>query len=113
MALKSVSINRRVFFSSLLGRAIQPASLRVAVLETFGDGQTSYAILVHHAEPASRNAFARWLRLHPKSLVRVRTENGLEVAATIFRVRMCFGRGLILPGKPLQIHEQDVLTLIV
>ena len=113
MALKSMPINRRVFFSSLLARAIQPASLRVAVLEAFGDGPTSSAILVHHAEPASRDAFALWLRLHSKSLVRVRTENGLEVAATIFRVRMCFGRGLILPGKPLQIHEKDVLTLIV
>jgi hypothetical protein len=113
VALKSMPINRRVFFSSLLARAIQPASLRVAVLETFGDGQTSSAILVHHAEPASRDLFARWLQMHPKSLVRVRTENGLETAATIFRVRMCFGRGLILPGKPLQIHERDVLTLIV
>ena len=106
-------INRRVFFSSLLAPAIQQASIRVAVLETFGDGQTSSAVLVHHAEPASRDLFARWLQLHPKSLVRVRTESGLEVIATIFRVRMCFGRGLILLGKPLQIHERDVLNLIV
>src|SRR5215831_13625494 len=106
-------INRRVFFSSLLARAIQPASVRVAVLETFGDDQTSSAILVHHAESASRDVFARWLQMHPKSLVRVRTESGPEVAATIFRVRMCFGRGLILLGKPLRIHERDVLILIV
>lgn len=108
-----MNMNRRAFFSALLlARPIQTASIRVAVLETFGFEQAPRAILVHHAEPATRDRFAQWLREHPKYTIRVRNKSGEEVPGTIFRVRMCFGRGLILLEKPIQIREQDSLTVV-
>jgi len=105
-------INRRMFFSVLFARPLQSMPLRVAVLETFNTGTTSAAVLVHHAEAAARDAFAQWLQAHPNAAIRIRRETGEEAPATIFRVRMCFGRGLILMQKAIRIQERDVLTVL-
>ena len=70
------------------------------------------AVLVNHAEPAERDKFARWLQTHPRSSIRIRSTTELEAEATIFRVRMCFGRGPILLNKPMKIRERDVLILL-
>jgi hypothetical protein len=110
---ESMTIDRRVFFAALVfARAAQTTSHRVAVLETFGTDRAVVAVLVHHSEPATRDRFAQWLQTHPKHPIRLRTKTGEEVAATIFRVRMCFGRGLILLEKPMPILESDLLTVI-
>jgi hypothetical protein len=34
------------------------------------------------------------------------------MSATVFRVRMCFGRGLVIFDTPVHIREGDVLTII-
>jgi hypothetical protein len=107
-----VKINRRAFFSFLIVRPKQAVSLRVSVLETFALGENASALLVNHAEPAERDQFARWLQTHPRSAVRIRNNAGQETTASIFRVRMCFGRGLILPNQPITIREGDVLTIV-
>ena len=107
-----MSINRRAFFYLLIARPTQLMSVRVAVLETFDIGQASAAVLVHHAEAAERDRFARWLQALSKTAIRVRSKTGEEAPARIFRVRMCFGRGLILLEGPMQIHERDVLTIL-
>jgi hypothetical protein len=113
MTEKSMNMNRRVFFASLLlGRRKQATSFGVVVLEAFGSDQQTSAVLVHHAEPAARDPFARWLQSHPKSAVRIGQDNGKEVAATMFRVRMCFGRGLILLQEQIQIREREFLTVV-
>jgi hypothetical protein len=106
-----VTFNRRVFFALLFRRRIEATSVSVRVLETFTRDQTTPAILVHHADEASRAGFARWLRANPKALIRVRDTWGNEASATIFRVRMCFGRGLILLDSHIRVREGDVLTL--
>jgi hypothetical protein len=107
-----MNISRRLFFSLLLVRPKQSVSLRAAVLETFTmDGKVS-AILVNHAEPVERDRFAQWLQTHPQSSIRIQSKSGAEAAATIFRVRMCFGRGLILFSKPTTIREGDVVTIV-
>jgi hypothetical protein len=107
-----MNINRRLFFSLLLARPRQSVSLRVAVLETFAMNEKVSAVLVNHADPAERDQFAQWLQKHPKSAVRIRNKAGQETAATVFRVRMCFGRGLILLNQPITVRESEVLTII-
>ena len=107
-----MKVSRRVFFSTfLLTRPIQTKSFEVAVIETFEiDGRTT-AVLAHHADPLSRELFADWLRNHPKSTVRIRSNAGQETTATAFRVRMCFGRALILLNGSLHIQERDTLRI--
>ena len=108
-----MNINRRVFFSLLLTPPVRTASMEVAVLEVFENDKAATAALVHHANPALRDGFAEWLRSHPKSAVRVLNADGEEVPGRMFRVRMCFGRGLIAFERPMQIRERDVLTIAV
>lgn len=108
-----MKISRRLFFSLLLVRPKQSVALRVAVLETFSMNGKLSAILVNHAEPAEREQLARWLQTHPRSSIRIRSKTEPEAEATIFRVRMCFGRGLILFKTPMKIREGDVLTIVV
>ena len=107
-----MKINRRIFFSLLLARPVQTTTVSVAVLEVFDNGKAGIAALVHHANPAARDAFAKWLQSHPNSAVRVRSTTGEEAPGTVFRVRMCFGRGLILFEIPMHIRERDVLTIV-
>jgi len=106
-----MDISRRVFISVFLIRSVQKNPLSAGVQEVFEDGSGTIAALVHHAEPSSREVFAEWLRSHPKSSVHVRTRTGEEAVGKMFRVRMCFGRGLIIFEKPVQVRERDVLTI--
>jgi len=107
-----MNINRRVFFSLLFARSVRATSVSVRVLEVFDNEHTWTAALVHHTDYTMRNTFADWLQSHPHSPIRVRTGTGKEVAGTIFRVRMCFGRGLIVFPRPTRIRERDVLTIL-
>jgi hypothetical protein len=107
-----MNISRRLFFSLLLVQPRQTNSLRVAVLETFTMNERVSALLVHHGDPAERDSFARWLQAHPRSAVKIRNKAGQETAATLFRVRMCFGRGLLLLNQPITVREGEVLTMI-
>src|SRR5262245_35477347 len=52
-------------------------------------GRDASAALVHLADDSTRDVFARWLQANPRAAIRVRNRVGNEVAATIFRVRMC------------------------
>jgi hypothetical protein len=63
--------------------------------------------------PAERDRLARWLQAHPSSVVRIRNNAGPKTPASIFRVRMCFGRGLILFDQPVDVLEGEVLTIVV
>jgi len=103
--------NRRKFLFLFFARPARPTSIQVAVLETFAAGRDASAALVHHADDATRDAFARWLQANPKTAIQVRDPVGHEMSATIFRVRMCFGRGLIVFEKPIRLAEREILTV--
>jgi hypothetical protein len=106
-----MNINRRQLLCLLLVRPRQSTSLQVSVLEVFSIDDKTLAILVNHANESSRNRFAQWLQTNPKAKVRIRGTTSEGTDATIFRVRMCFGRGLILLSQPITIREGEVLTL--
>jgi len=106
-----MNFNRRLFFSMLLASRLQKSSFRVVVMEAFNQNRSSAALLVHHADQQHRVEFAEWLRTHPQTPIRVRSQTGRESLAMIFRVRMCFGRGLILLQSDLGTREGDILTI--
>jgi hypothetical protein len=108
-----MKLNRRIFLSVLFfAKPMRLASLEVEVLETFDLDGRSVAILAHHSDAKSREQFAQWLQSNPKKTVQVRTNDGFVMPATVFRVRMCFGRALILLSKPVQVRERDLLTIV-
>jgi hypothetical protein len=107
-----MKVSRRAFFSAVVfSRPTRAISLAVEVLETFDLDGKSVAILVHHSDEASRQNFATWLQNNPQSNMRVRTRTGFETQTSVFRVRMCFGRALILPREPMETRRGELLTL--
>ena len=106
-----MTISRRLFISFLLAPTIQAEEVRASVLEIFEIDGAVKAILVNQARPDQRDVFAGWLRSHAQSRIRIQTTNGDEYPASIFRVRMCFGRGLIILDQPIKVRERDTLAI--
>jgi hypothetical protein len=106
----AVSISRREF---LLGWTLQSRSnsVEVEVMEAFAASDGPSAFLVHHANEAARNAFAAWLRAHDGTRINCRLPDGTTSDGYIFRVKMCFGRGLVLTRAPIAIHPKDRVSI--
>ena len=103
-------MNRREFFLAWLFRR-RSSLIEVAVMEVFSTPDGPSTFLVHHATEVERNSFAEWLRSRNGTHVVCQSRNGVKIDGTIFRVRMCFGRGLILTGAPVSIRPKDVLIV--
>ena len=87
------------------------ASVEVEVMEVFSTSDGPSAFLVHHASEAARNAFGEWLRANDGTRIACRLRNGTIVDGQIFRVRICFGRGLIVTRAPVAIRQKDVVII--
>jgi hypothetical protein len=70
-------------------------------------------LLVHQSGPDSREAFSAWLHSSDGQLVRLRTPEGAAYTGRIFRVKMCFGRGLLLVSAVLNIRTKDKVQVEV
>ena len=105
-----ISISRREF---LLWWTLQSRSnsVEVSVLEVFGASDGPSAFLVHHANEAARNAFGEWLRAHNGALIHCGLPDGTMADGHIFRVKMCFGRGLILMAAPIAVRAKDRMSI--
>ena len=86
-------------------------SVEVEVMEAFATSDGPSAFLVHHASEAARTTFGEWLRAHDGARIACRLRNGITVEGRIFRVRMCFGRGLILARAPVAVGPKDVVII--
>ena len=105
-----VVMTRREFFLSWMFQN-RPAAVEVEVIEIFSASAGPSALLVHHATQSARNAFGQWLRAHDGAGITCRLRDGARVDARIFRVKMCFGRGLILTSAPVLIRAKDHVSI--
>jgi hypothetical protein len=97
---------------TLASTAAPQSGIQVEVMEAFSSGSGPSALLVHHADEATREAFSNWMRNNSGRRVAFGLRNGAEVVGRIFRVRLCFGRGLILLNAPaVGIRANDILKL--
>jgi hypothetical protein len=98
--------SRREFF---LGWLVQnrATGVEVEVMEVFTPSGRPAAFLVHHASESARTAFGVWLRTHDGVPIICRSGTGIAFDGWIFRVRMCFGRGLILTRAPVALRAKD------
>jgi hypothetical protein len=105
-------MNRRQFFLRLLSQE-KSTTIEVVVMEVFSGSDGPSAFLVHHANEATRAVFAEWLRRNSGATIVCRPGNGTQIQGRIFRVSMCFGRGLILTtfDPPIPIRPRDVLSI--
>jgi hypothetical protein len=113
-----MNFNRRIFMSLLLAApkqatvaTRQQGAIDVEVMEVFSSRGPS-ALLVHHADEPTREAFANWLRRNSGAEILLQSRDRTPIEARIFRVSLCFGRGLILLRTPLAgIQAKDVLSV--
>ena len=92
-------MKRREFLvGSILSSATSPVqdSMRVEVMEVFSSLSGPSALLVHHSDEPTREAFANWLRRNSGKEILFQPQGEAPIDARIFRISLCFGRGLIL-----------------
>jgi hypothetical protein len=100
------------------GQTISPAKLDCKVLEVSGPyrgkekelSQVHYAI-VHHKNAADRQRFSQLLRTQSGTDVLFTRDDGRSHHGVLRRLRMCFGRGLLVFIEPVDLREGEVLTL--
>ena len=108
-------MKRRAFLFGGLLASTSPglqATPDVRVMEVFSSANGPSALLVHHADEATRDAFANWLRNNSGRQVTCELRESTRFAGRIFRMRLCFGRGLILFSRPVNgVQPNDILRL--
>jgi len=105
---------REFLIGGALGSALAgpQKTLEVEVMEVFSSSTGPSALLVHHADEANRETFANWLRSNSSKQVTCELRSKTAFTARIFRIRLCFGRGLILLSAPaVGIAAKDILKL--
>jgi hypothetical protein len=69
-------------------------------------------VVFHQAETADRGSLGSFLRSHDGAGVEFEVANGSWQAATVFRLKSCFGRGLlVLPAGGARLAEGDRFLL--
>ena len=107
-----MKFSRREFFVAwILPSRRQQETANFEVLEVFKTETGPSALLVHHASPDARSSIAEWLRKSDGSPVRLRKPDGITFTGRIFRVKMCFGRGLILTDDTPTVRVKDTLRI--
>jgi hypothetical protein len=84
-----------------------------SVMEAFEEGRLGVrAIVFHQRDKADGPRLGSLLLTHSGEEMELEAAGGRRYRATVFRVKSCFGRGLVLvPTAKLKLGEQDEFTL--
>lgn len=90
-----------------------PEAIPCRVLEAHTSPQSGVTVIVFHQRDASDRArLGELLRGHSGEAVEIQTADGHWHAATVLRLKSCFGRGLLLfPAKEATLGEKDEFVL--
>ncbi len=84
-----------------------------SVMETFEEGKVGVrAVIFHQRNKADGPRLGSLLLAHSGNEMELEMADGRRYRATVFRVKSCFGRGLVLvPTSKPKIGEHDEFTL--
>ena len=84
-----------------------------SVMEAFEEGRLGVrAIVFHQRDKADGPRLGSLLLTHSGEEMELEASGGRHYRATVFRVKSCFGRGLVLlPTANLKLGEKDEFTL--
>jgi len=105
---------REFLIGGTLGSALATPqeTLEVEVMEVFSSSTGHSALLIHHVDEATRETFANWLRSNSGKQITCELRSKRSFTARIFRISLCFGRGLILVSVPaIGIAAKDILKI--
>src|SRR4029077_3905741 len=95
--------NRRDFFLMWIARPRRAEGVSVEILEIFRGSGGPCGVLVRHSSPEVRQDFSNWLHRFDGAQVEVRRSD-FTTRGRMFRVKMCFGRGLLLLPDVLNVR---------
>jgi hypothetical protein len=108
-------MERREFLAAGILAAITApvqSSIEVEVMEVFSSLSGPSALLVHHIDEPTREAFATWLRRNSGKEIVFQSRGKTPIDGRVFRVSLCFGRGLILSKTPQSgVRAKDRLSV--
>ena len=96
------------------GAATKPATEGVAcrVMESFEDDRLGVrAIVFHQRDKAEGPRLGALLLAHSGDIMEIETADGHRHRATVFRVKSCFGRGLLLVQREIKLVGNDEFIL--
>ena len=84
-----------------------------SVMEAFEEGRLGVrAIIFHQRDKEDGPRLGSLLLTHSGEEMELEAAGGRRLRATVFRVKSCFGRGLVMvPTAKLKLGEQDEFTL--
>jgi hypothetical protein len=84
-----------------------------SVVEAFEEGRLGVrAVVFHQRDKADGPRLGSLLLAHSGKEIELETTDGRRYRATVFRIKSCFGRGLVLvPASKLKLGEHDEFTL--
>jgi hypothetical protein len=68
-------------------------------------------IIIRHKSAADRSRFSEWLRNESGVGVTFVTADGSRHRGVLRRLRMCFGRGLLIFVEPVKLQERNSVVL--
>lgn len=88
-------------------------ALMCSVMEAFEEGKLGMrAIIFHQRDKADGPRLGSLLLAHSGEEMVLETTGGRRYRATVFRMKSCFGRGLVLvPSSKLKLGEKDEFAL--
>jgi len=102
--------NRRNFLLMWIARPRSSEILTIEVLEIFRGSSGPCAVLVHHSSAEARQDFSNWLHRFDGAQVQVR-KSDFAARGRMFRVKMCFGRGLLLLPEVVNLRVKDQILI--
>jgi hypothetical protein len=106
-----MNFSRREFLVMCILPQKPVQAMTVEVLEIFQSRSGPCALLVHHSGPELRRDFSTWLHRFDGARIGLRTSDGTPVSGRVFRVKMCFGRGLLLIPAAVNVRTKDKLRI--
>jgi hypothetical protein len=72
-----------------------------------------YYAIIHHKFQEDRQRLSLWLKRNSGKEVKFQTSDGKEFNAVLNRLKMCFGRGLLIYFENVPLKEKDVIKILL
>ncbi len=119
--MKQLAIVVLTFLASsfrLGAQSAEPSSLECEVLETSAPPAPSAKaltairyVIVRQRRPEDRDKLSGWLRIHSGTEVTFAVADGRPHHGVLWRLRMCFGRGLLIFSDRVTPREKETIII--
>jgi hypothetical protein len=105
------SLTARHSFAHAISQAGSSGAIACRVLEIH-ETANSVLVIFHQRDVQDRDALGKFLQAHTDGAAQFQSMDGAWHDATVFRIKSCFGRGLLVfPAGAAKINDKDTFAL--